>query len=134
MRIEGHVVRAASDADIPAAAELCRRVHGHDRTGELRAALAQGTATVVSRSGRITGYAAGLGFFGHAVGETSDDLKALIAAASAYSGPGFLVPTRNSDLFRWCLESGLRIVQPMTLMSTGLYNEPAGAFLPSVLF
>jgi GNAT superfamily N-acetyltransferase len=134
VRIEGHDVRAARDADIPAAAELCRRVHGHDRTGELRAALAQGTAAVVSRSGRITAYAAGVGFFGHAVGETTDDLKALIAAAPAYAGPGFLVPTRNTDLFRWCLESGLHIVEPMTLMSMGLYNEPSGAFLPSILF
>ena len=32
------------------------------------------------------------------------------------------------------LANGLRVVQPMTLMSTGLYNEPAGAWLPSVLF
>jgi GNAT superfamily N-acetyltransferase len=134
LRIEGHEVRAATEADIPAAAELCRRVHGHDRTGELRAALGQGTATVVWRGGRVTAYATGLGFFGHAVGESNDDLKALIAAAPAYAGPGFLLPTRNADLFRWCLESGLRIVQPMTLMSTGLYNEPAGAFLPSILF
>jgi hypothetical protein len=28
----------------------------------------------------------------------------------------------------------LHIVQPMTLMSLGLYNEPRGAFMPSVLF
>jgi hypothetical protein len=27
---------------------------------------------------------------------------------------------------------GLRIVQPKTLMCHGLYNDPAGAFLPSV--
>lgn len=134
VRIEGHEVRPATDADIPAAAELCYRVHGHDRSGDFRAALAQGTATVAWRSGRVTGYAAGVGFFGHAVGETTGDLKALIAAASAYSGPGFLLPMRNADLFRWCLESGLRMVQPMTLMSNGLYNEPDGAFLPSILF
>jgi GNAT superfamily N-acetyltransferase len=134
IRIEGYEVRAATDADIPAANELCLRVHGHDRVGELRAALTQGTASVVCRSGRVTAYAAGLGFFGHAVAETTDDLKALIAGARTYAGPGFLVPTRNADLFRWCLESGLRIVLPMTLMSTGLYNEPSGAFLPSVLF
>jgi len=25
-------------------------------------------------------------------------------------------------------------VQPMTLMSLGLYNEPTGAFLPSILY
>jgi hypothetical protein len=44
------------------------------------------------------------------------------------------VPTRNAALFRWCLESGLRVVQPMTLMTIGLYNEPAGAYLPSILY
>ena len=52
----------------------------------------------------------------------------------AGTGPGILVPTRNATLFRWCLENGLRIVQPATLMTTGLYNEPAGAWLPSILF
>jgi hypothetical protein len=26
------------------------------------------------------------------------------------------------------------VVQPLTLMSLGLYNEPAGAFLPSILY
>jgi|SRR5580692_7162976 hypothetical protein len=65
---------------------------------------------------------------------TNEDLKALIAAAPAFQGPGILVPTRNAGLFRWCLENGLRVVQPMTLMTVGLYNEPAGAYLPSILF
>jgi len=44
------------------------------------------------------------------------------------------VPTRNAALFRWCLEQGLRVVQPMTLMSMGLYNEPACGYLPSILY
>jgi hypothetical protein len=65
---------------------------------------------------------------------TNEDLKALIAAAPAFQGPGILVPTRNAGLFRWCLENGLRVVQPMTLMTVELYNEPAGAYLPSILF
>jgi hypothetical protein len=60
--------------------------------------------------------------------------KALIASAEAFAGPGILVPTRNSQLFRWCLVNGLRVVQPMTLMTSGLYNEPTGAYLPSILF
>ena len=47
---------------------------------------------------------------------------------------GFLLPTRNNDLMRWCLNSGLRITQPMTLMTVGLYNEPVGAYLPSILY
>ena len=89
---------------------------------------------VVERHGRITGYATLIGFFGHAVGESNEDMKALIAAAPSFAGPGFLLPTRNAELMRWCLQEGLRIVQPLTLMSTGLYNEPAGAFLPSILF
>ena len=37
-------------------------------------------------------------------------------------------------MVRWCLEHGLRVTQPLTLMSRGLYNEPAGAFLPSILY
>ena len=65
-----------------------------------------------------------IGFFGHAVGENNEDLKALIGAATEFPGPGFLLPTRNSELLRWCIEKRLRIVQPMTLMSMGLYNEP----------
>ena len=39
-----------------------------------------------------------------------------------------------SDLLRWCLGNGLRVIQPMTLMSVGLYNDPSGVWLPSVLF
>ena len=75
-----------------------------------------------------------LGFFGHATAETTPDLCALIASADTFAGPGILIPTRNSALFRWCLANGLRVTQPMTLMSLGLYNAPAGAFLPSILF
>lgn len=33
-----------------------------------------------------------------------------------------------------CLNCGLKLVFPMMLMSTGLYNEPAGAYLPSILY
>jgi GNAT superfamily N-acetyltransferase len=132
--IPGHAVRKATAGDLPACNALCTRVHGHDRHGELTDALAQGGATVVERDGRITGYATGVGFFGHAVGEANDDVKALIAAAPEFGGPGMLVPTRNAELMRWCLGQGLRVVQPMTLMSRGLYNEPRGAFLPSILF
>jgi GNAT superfamily N-acetyltransferase len=132
--VAGHVVRPAAQADLENCNRLCREVHGHDRAGELKEAIAQGSATVVEHDGRITGYATVVGFFGHAVGETNKDLKALIGAAKEFAGPGFLLPTRNGELFRWCLNNGLRVAQPMTLMSKGLYNEPAGAFLPSILY
>ena len=58
----------------------------------------------------------------------------MIGAAENLVGPGFLIPTRNATLFRWCLEHGLRVVQPNTLMSIGLYNEPSGAWIPSILY
>ena len=132
--IPGYPVRQALESDLDECNSLCRRVHGIDRGQELLAAIQQGTSMVVERHGRITGYATLIGFFGHAVGESNEDMKALIAAAPSFAGPGFLLPTRNAELMRWCLQEGLRIVQPLTLMSTGLYNEPAGAFLPSILF
>jgi hypothetical protein len=113
---------------------LCRRVHGFERSGEVADAIAGKTAAVVEHLGRITGYATAVAFFGHAVGETNEDLKALIGGAPAFGGPGFLLPTRNHDLFGWCLERGLRLVKQTTLMTMGFYNEPAGTYLPSVLY
>ena len=132
--VDGHVVRPATEEDVDACNQLCTGVHGHARSGELRDAIAQGSANVVEHEGGITGYATIIGFFGHAVGETNKDIEALIGAAKEFAGPGFLLPTRNGELFRWCLSKGLRITQPMTLMSKGVYNEPAGAFLPSILY
>ena len=133
-RLPGYSVRPASAADVAACNRLCLRAHGHERGGELTDALAMGTARVVERAERITGYATDIAFFSHAIGETNEDVKALIGAAPAFGGPGFLVPTRNGDLLRWCLEQGLRITQTMTLMSVGLYNEPQGAWLPSIAY
>ena len=103
-------------------------------TASFENAIQQGTAVLAESQGRITAYASSIAFFGHAVGESNQDLQALISAATAFLGPGILVPTRNAALFRWCLGKGLRVVQPMTLMTLGLYNEPAGAYLPSILF
>jgi GNAT superfamily N-acetyltransferase len=132
--IAGCVVRTMEEADVDVCNRLCQQVHGHNRGGELKDAVAQGTATVVERDGRLTGYATTIGFFGHAVGESNLDLQALIGSATEFSGPGFLLPIRNSELFQWCLQHSLRVTQPMTLMSKGFYNEPAGPFLPSILY
>jgi GNAT superfamily N-acetyltransferase len=134
LSIEGFDVRKMTAADIAGADALCLRVHGHTRTNEVAGAIEQGTALAVEHDGRITGYSTVLGFFGHTVGESNEELKALIGAAESFPGPGFLLPTRNSELLRWCLAHGLKIVQPLTLMSRGLYQDPRGAFLPSILY
>ncbi len=59
--------------------------------------------------GQITGYTTGIAFFAHTVCRTNRDLQALIGAASAFGGPGFLLPTRNYEVFAWCLANGLRV-------------------------
>lgn len=132
-RIPGHPVRSATPDDVEACNDVCRKIHGYDRGRELKDAIQAGTATVVEHNGQISGYATMVGFLGHTVGETDADLKALIGASPEYVGPGFLLPTRNGELFRWCLKEGLQVVQIMTYMSMGLYNEPRGAHLPSIL-
>ncbi|HEX4653724.1 MAG TPA: GNAT family N-acetyltransferase [Candidatus Udaeobacter sp.] len=134
VQISGYKVRKAVEVDLQPCNRVCFKVHGFDRSAEVLDAIKNETATVVEHDGHITGYATVIGFFGHAVAETNDGSKALIGAATVFAGPGFLLPMRNWEVFRWCLEHGLRVVEPMTLMSVGLYNEPAGAFLPSILF
>jgi hypothetical protein len=59
---------------------------------------------------------------------------ALIGAATDFGGPGFLLPTRNHEVFNWCLKAGLKLMFQMTLMTVGLYSEPAAPYMPSVLY
>ena len=66
-----------------------------------------------ARRCRITGYTTGIGFFGHSVGESNEEIRALIAGSPEYAWPGFTVPGRNTDLLRWCLNNNLRIIQNM---------------------
>jgi ribosomal protein S18 acetylase RimI-like enzyme len=132
--IPGCTVRKAEPTDLESCNALSHRVHGFDRGTDLAHAIQVGTAKVVERGGQVTGYVSDLAFFGHATAETNPDLQALLASVESFGGPGVLVPSRNAELFRWCLSNGLKVTQPMTLMTAGLYNEPAGAYFPSILF
>ncbi len=89
---------------------------------------------VALTEGAASGYATGFGYGWHAVARSNDELKALIASAPEIRGVGMLVPSRNAELLAWCLGSGLRIEQQSHLMTIGLYNEPAGAWLPSIAY
>jgi predicted N-acetyltransferase YhbS len=131
---DGSVVRAATDDDLEACDRICQAVHGHDRSPQVGDAIFLGKARVVERDGKLTGYSTGPSFFDHSVGERDDDIQALIGAADAFGGPGILVPMRNTALFRFCLQHALRVVQVMTLMTTGRYQEPQGAYLPSIMY
>jgi predicted N-acetyltransferase YhbS len=132
--VPGCSVRPAQMEDLDACNAVCRRVHGFERSLELSQAIETHSAMLVERGGRITGYASSLAFFGHGAAECNADMQALIASAESFGGSGILIPTRNAELMRWCLGNGLKIVQPLTLMSLGLYNEPAGSWFSSILF
>ena len=132
--IPGYPVRAATDADVAACDRLHFAAHGHERGRELRDAIKAETANVVEHLGRITGYATAIGYGGYAVGESNNELKALISAATEFAGCGPLIPSRNGELLRWCYSKGLRLMQLNTLMSVGLYNEPRFPFIPSILY
>jgi predicted N-acetyltransferase YhbS len=125
--------------DLAACEQLCVAVHGFARNVELRDALeAPGLTPVVARrGGRVVAYATTLADFGvaHAVGETADDLFALIARTITPDRPpaSFLLPLHQHHLVRRCLTAGLRIIKPMTFMVRGPYRRPSGAWIPSVL-
>jgi len=122
------------DKDISVCNELCKSVNGFSREMELRQAKDQGVATMIERDGAITGYAAGIGIFGHAVAKSNEDLKILIANASTIVGPGFFAPARNHQLINWLLENGFIIGWPANLMTIGPYQEPLTPFLPSLTY
>jgi predicted N-acetyltransferase YhbS len=123
-----------NDSDIFECNRLCKLAYGFSREMELRQAKYQGVATMIERDGVITGYAAGIGIFGHAVAKSNEDLKSLIANASAILGPGFFAPARNHEIINWLLEKGFQIGWPANLMTIGPYQEPQIPFLPSLAY
>lgn len=135
----GLEVRPMGSGDLDACAELSVEVHGFPRANELRDALDHPALSPVVgvRDDRIVAHASGVGFFAASFGaaETESDLFALIAGSLAadQATASFLLPTRQAELFRALLAAGLRVVKPMTYMTLGAYQEPRGAWFPSVL-
>jgi hypothetical protein len=130
----GYSFRPATTSDADECNQLCFRIHGHDRAGELADATARGAVTVAEFGGRIVAYTTGFGYFGYTVAENNRDLIALLAHAPTFEGTGIQVPVRNHEVFSWCLKNGLRSLQLNTLMTMGMYNDPQGAWLPSILY
>lgn len=134
----GVEVRPLAEKDYPDCDELCKSVHGFSRVEELRGTAQMLPAFVILRENRLVGYAAGPNVWqmNHAVAKTDEELFALLQGAGNLTGQplSFLLPARRSELFRWCLRKGMKVVKPMSLMSMGEYQEPQGAFLPSVLY
>lgn len=124
--------------DLQKCEDLCKRVHGVERTNELREAIQSLSPLVAVQDGRISAYTTTMLRWhrAHGVAETEEDMEALIlgAAATTADSLSFLLPTRQTRLFQFCLKEGLRVIKPMTLMSLGMYQEPRGCFFPSALY
>lgn len=128
-------VRPIREDDYESCAELCRSVHGFDRINELKHSPPMPHPFVALRDGRITAYISTPQFWAinHAVAETDRDMQALLlGAGNQCEQLSFLFPTRQTELFRWLLKQGMKVIKPMTLMSMGEYHEPRGCYLPSV--
>lgn len=128
-------VRPIREDDYERCAELCRSVHGFDRLNELKHVPPMPHTFVALRGGRITAYISTPQFWAinHAVAETDRDMQALLlGAGNQCEQLSFLLPTRQTELFRWLLKQGMKVIKPMTLMSMGEYHEPRGCYLPSV--
>jgi hypothetical protein len=134
----GYEVRRMRNEDLEACGALCQRVHGFPRTNDLRDALQAFTPFVAVRDGRVVAYASAADTWAqnHGVAETEEDMRALILGMGpSMSEPvSFLLPIRQTRFFRWCLDQGLRVVKPMTLMAMGDYQKPKGCYFTSVVY
>jgi GNAT superfamily N-acetyltransferase len=136
---DGVHVRRLRESDLDACADLCNRIHGIERRAELRLGVATGLpGHVAERDGRLVAYATTVALWqrAHGMAETSDDLLALLtgAAHNDQAPIALLVPTRDAALHAWCVRHRLRAVKPMNLMAHGEYQEPRGAWFPSVAY
>jgi len=135
--VDGVDVRPVKEDDLDECETLCKKVHGFERTNELRDATHAFAPVVAERDGRIVAYATTVSFWpmGHGVAETEEDMKALLLGGAAIGDDAlaFLVPLR-SGMFPWGLSEGLRLVKPMNIMTMGEYQEPQGGWFPNVLY
>ena len=130
-------VRELGEDDLDECEALCKKVHGFERTNELRGAMHAFAPFVALRDGRVTAYATTLTFWpmAHGVAETDEDMQALLrGVAAVVDDPVAILAPLRSGLFHWCLTEGLRSLKPMNLMTLGSYQEPRGPWFSSVLY
>ena len=94
-------VRSLESDDVDDCASLCRKVHGFERTNELRDALKNLSPLVALRKGKLVGYALTFTKWpsNHAVADIEEAIEALLlVAATLNSEPlSFLLPVRQQS-------------------------------------
>ncbi len=130
-------VREATPDDLPAVEDLSRRIYRVSRRNEAAHRFNPPFQPFVrERAGVITGYFI-LGFAGHGVAETEEDMLALVLHAARRTPPPMrrcFCPLTEGSLYRRFLAAGCRNIKVMNLMALGPYEAPDGVWLPSVGF
>ena len=131
-------IRPMRSQELDQCEALHEKILGFGRINEIRANLHLFTPFVALRASHIVAYASAPAMppVNHVVAETEDDMRALLLGISASMTDPLilLLPIRQASFFRWCLEQGLKVIKPYTLMTLGEYQEPAGCYLPSAIF
>jgi predicted N-acetyltransferase YhbS len=130
-------VRPAANSDLDSVDEISRRIYKVSRRNEVASSLTGPFRPFLrERAGRVVGYYS-LGIGGHGVAETEDDLLALVLEAARQTPAEFhrvLCPLTEGSLYRSFLAAGFQNVKVMNLMAYGPYDDPDGAWVPSVLY
>jgi GNAT superfamily N-acetyltransferase len=134
-------VRALGPDDVDACDALYQKRCKMSRKNELTAMVRVGPSFGCVPHGKfVGGRCVGVqipGFFGFGAAETPKDLLDL-AQGAARNLPEpmhrFLLPMRQGELFAGALARGFRCLKTLNLMSIGPYDDPSGAWNPSIAF
>lgn len=128
--------RAMEVGDLEAVEALSREIYKVSRRDDAGQHIGGGPFKpfVRERGGRVVGYFV-IGMVGHGCAESEDDLVALAQHAATEVPPEIgraFCPLREAELYRKFLAAGFRNRKVMNLMTLGPYDEPEGAWMPSV--
>lgn len=128
-------IRPATPHDLPAIEAISRRHYHHSRAKEAAMLLdIHLPGFVLSRAGQAVGYFFP-SFIGHGFAPHPDDMADLIGHALRHAPPQFhktLIPLGQHTLHRLLLERGGRTIKLFNYMTTGPYEPPVGAWVPSI--
>lgn len=128
-------IRPLTAEDLPAVDRLSTAQYGSTRVNEIAALLKIQFPGFVLDEGRgVAGYFVP-GLIGHGFATRDEHLAALITHAGRHAPPmfhKFLLPLGEHNLHRLLLDARCRTIKMFNYMTTGPYERPTGAWVPSI--
>ncbi|MCX5659656.1 MAG: GNAT family N-acetyltransferase [Planctomycetota bacterium] len=128
-------IRPLAAEDLPHVERLSAKHYGSSRANDAAALLKMGVPGFLRvRGGKPVGYQLAT-LFGHASGETNEDLLALAAQTARQLPPPMsvvIVPMSQASLFSSALEAGFRVAKVLNCMSLEAFTPLPGPSLPSI--